>query len=312
MNKKCAAVVAMAMCPVLFLSSCVHHYPVYGSASVGYADGGVGVGVSAAWTPASYDANGFPIYGYSYGRPVYGYTPDGVAIFTFAALTAACLVPLWAPAPWYHGHWHYPHGCHRVSAPPHFPHDHAPAMRPHGGLNAPIHKNPHQVLHGSPKPSAIGHAPLREQHKAPQHREMQQPNRVSALHNNNREHHAAPQPVQQHHNAPQREQQHHAAPLRENNSAAPQRPQQPLQHHAAQRPQQHNAAAQPMQFNHAAPQRVQQHAAPQSMQFSRPAAAPQRVSAPAISRPAAPAGGAFQHASSHGGHSHGSMGGHRR
>ena len=186
MNKKFAAAAALVLCPTLFLSSCVYRAPMFGSASVGYYDGGVGVGVSAAWTPASYDAEGFPIYGYSYGRPVYGYTAEGLAIFSFAALTAACLVPLWAPAPWYHGHWCYPHGIHRVNCPPKFPHDHIPAKRPSGGLNAPIHKKPHEVLHKQPKPSAK--QPLFDnngnRNLQPLHKEVNNKNKQPMFHDN--------------------------------------------------------------------------------------------------------------------------------
>lgn len=175
MSKMKAAAVAVMCCSGLFLNSCMYEVPVYGGVSYNNGYGGVSV---AAWTDASYDANGFPIYGYYYGRPVYGYTPEGVAIFTFAALTAACFVPLWAPAPWYHGHWHYPHHIHRVNVPHHCPHDHRPAQRPHGGLNAPIHKNPQSVLR-----------PQRHNAPAPQHNSMDFRNSAAA---NKR--HNAPQP----------------------------------------------------------------------------------------------------------------------
>lgn len=123
-----------------------------------------GYNSSVAWTNASYDANGFPIFGYSYGRPVYGYTDAGVAIFSIAALTALCFVPKWRPAPWYHGSWHYPPHIHRVAAPPRYEHGHRPHMRPHGGMNAPIHRNPASVL-GKPgnrpdgRPVAGNHKP---------------------------------------------------------------------------------------------------------------------------------------------------------
>lgn len=187
MNKFPAAVVAVLSCSAVFLSSCVYEMPVYrGGTAYSYSS------AAPVWTEASYDANGFPIFGYYGGRPVYGYTAEGVAIFTFAALTAACLVPLWAPAPWYHGHWHYPRHIHRVNVPPHCPHDHRPAMRPHGGMNAPIHKHPHQVLqaqhHNMPQPM---------HRNAPQvNHKLQQP----------MQHNAAPQMRQegkQHHNSPQ-------------------------------------------------------------------------------------------------------------
>lgn len=179
MKKFPAAVVAVLSCSAVFLSSCVYEMPVYrGGTAYSYSS------AAPVWTEASYDANGFPIFGYYGGRPVYGYTAEGVAIFTFAALTAACLVPLWAPAPWYHGHWHYPRHIHRVNVPPHCPHDHRPAMRPHGGMNAPIHKHPQQVLqaqhHNMPQPHhnapKMGHNMPQQHHNAPQMRhEVQKP-----------------------------------------------------------------------------------------------------------------------------------------
>ncbi len=113
-------------------SSCVAPTSGY----VSYATPGA-VNAGAVWTNASYDANGFPIFGYSYGRPVYGYTSAGVAIFTIAALTALCYVPYWGPAWWYRGSFYYPHGIHRVPAPPAFPHGHRPGVRPPGGVQPP-------------------------------------------------------------------------------------------------------------------------------------------------------------------------------
>ena len=125
-NFKCVATV---VCAAVVLSSCaVYDYPVYTSASVGV--GGAGWSTSVSWTNASYDQNGFPIYGYYYGQPVYGYTPAGVAVFSIAALTAACMVPDWSPAPWYCGHWHYPAHVHRVAVPRHCPAGHHPGVRP--------------------------------------------------------------------------------------------------------------------------------------------------------------------------------------
>lgn len=136
-------------------SSCV--VPDSGYAS--YAVPG-SVNAGAAWTSASYDANGFPIFGYSYGRPVYGYTSAGVAIFTIAALTALCFVPHWAPAWWYRGPYHYPHGIHRVPAPPFFPHGHHPGMRPPGGAVPPPRFGGSHPLHpgmgGFPRPASPG------------------------------------------------------------------------------------------------------------------------------------------------------------
>ena len=118
----------------LLLSSCVVT-PVDGYGSFTYSTNGYSAGVSVGWTSASYDANGFPIYGYSYGRPVYGYTAAGAAIFSIAALTALCFVPDWGPAPWYCGHWHYPPHIHRVSCPPRYSHGHHPGHRPSGGAH---------------------------------------------------------------------------------------------------------------------------------------------------------------------------------
>ena len=73
-------------------SSCAYPNVGYSSYTV---PGTVSAGV--AWSNASYDASGFPIFGYSYGRPVYGYTSAGEAVFTIAALTALCFVPYWGP-----------------------------------------------------------------------------------------------------------------------------------------------------------------------------------------------------------------------
>ncbi len=149
--------IGMIAVSALLLNSCaVYDYPMYTSASVGV--GGHGWSTSVSWTNASYDVNGFPIYGYSYGRPVYGYTPAGVAIFSIAAITAACLVPDWGPAPWYHGHWHYPAHVHRVCAPPRHPAGHYPGVRPphHGGGHHAVARS-HGVNHHRP---AISHAPM--------------------------------------------------------------------------------------------------------------------------------------------------------
>lgn len=140
----------------LLLSSCVVA-PIDGYGSFTYSTNGYSASVSAGWTAASYDANGFPIYGYSYGRPVYGYTAAGVAIFSIAALTALCFVPDWGPAPWYCGHWHYPPHIHRVSCPPRYSHGHHPGHRPSGGA----HHSPHHVggSHGSAHHHSGTHRP---------------------------------------------------------------------------------------------------------------------------------------------------------
>lgn len=136
------------------LSSCVAPTAGYVSYS---STGEISTGV--AWTNASYDTEGFPIFGYSYGRPVYGYTSAGAAIFTIAALTALCYVPHWGPATWYHGHYHYPSGIHRVAAPPRYPAGHAPHLRPAAGA----HKGPgmpagaHAPRPGAVKPGAAAH-----------------------------------------------------------------------------------------------------------------------------------------------------------
>ena len=134
----------------VLLSSCVVEPGVYGSVTYTNTGYGATYSTTVAWTNASYDSNGFPIYGYAYGRPVYGYTEAGVAIYTIAALTALCFVPDWGPAPWYHGPHHYPPHIHRAPAPPKYTHGHKPHHRPSGGMNAPIHKNPSSVL-GKPK-----------------------------------------------------------------------------------------------------------------------------------------------------------------
>ena len=126
-------------------SSCAYPTSGYSTYTV---PGTVSAGV--AWTNASYDASGFPIFGYSYGRPVYGYTSAGEAIFTIAALTALCFVPYWGPAHWYHGPYRYPHGIHRVPAPPRFPAGHAPGVRPPHG-----HVPPPAPRPSAPRPPAL-------------------------------------------------------------------------------------------------------------------------------------------------------------
>ncbi len=147
--------IAMMSGAAVLLSSCVVDPGTYYGASVSYST--PGFSTSVAWTNASYDANGYPIYGYSYGRPVYGYTSAGVAIFTIGALTALCYVPDWAPAPWYHGPLYYPPHIYRVPAPPRYAHGHAPHHRPAGGMHAPIHKNPSSIL-GKPN-HTVHHKP---------------------------------------------------------------------------------------------------------------------------------------------------------
>ena len=139
-------------------SSCVAPNAGYVSYS---APGGISTGV--AWTNASYDADGFPIFGYSYGRPVYGYTAAGAAIFTIAALTALCYVPHWGPASWYHGHYHYPSGIHRVQQPPRYPAGHAPHVRPpagaHTGPGMPKHAVQHPSMNKPGPPHWNNHKP---------------------------------------------------------------------------------------------------------------------------------------------------------
>ena len=126
--------VAILACSSLLVTSCYEAYPAYGGVAVGAGPGGIGVSASAEWTNASYDASGYPIYGYSYGRPVYGYTAAGVAIFTLAALTTAYYLPYWGCAHWCHHHDVYIHYCphhhHKCWAPPRCPRGHMPHVRP--------------------------------------------------------------------------------------------------------------------------------------------------------------------------------------
>jgi len=176
MNKITSISMSMLAGASVLLSSCVVDPGVYAGVSVSPG----GVSASVAWTSASYDANGFPIYGYSYGRPVYGYTDAGVAIFTVAALTALCFVPDWGPAPWYRGHWHYPPHIHHCPAPPRYEHGHRPYHRPPGGLNAPVHKHP-------PYPAARPSAPKPHHHNNGAHARPNnsRPNNVSHARPNN-------------------------------------------------------------------------------------------------------------------------------
>lgn len=199
--KKRLRYIAMIAGAAVILSSCaVYDYPVYTGASVSV--GGHGWSTSVSWTNASYDANGFPIYGYYYGQPVYGYTAAGAAIFSIAAITAACMVPDWGPAPWYCGHWHYPRHVHRVCAPPRHPAGHHPGVRPshHGGGHHAVarphggnHHRPTARPHGpsSPRPT-LSHAPNHHSkpgahQNRPQmgHRPNAQPNRPQMGHRPN-------------------------------------------------------------------------------------------------------------------------------
>ena len=156
MKSKLSYIALLAGAALLLNSCMVYEYPMYTSTSVGVGSNGWSTSVS--WTSARYDVNGFPIYGYYYGRPVYGYTPAGVAIFSIAAITAACLVPDWAPAPWYHGHWHYPLHVHRVRVPKYCPPGHHP-----GRMHAPVVHRPHAPAvhhsHAAPHRPAVNQRP---------------------------------------------------------------------------------------------------------------------------------------------------------
>ncbi len=148
MKTKYLAYVALSVA-ALVLPSCVH--PAGYSVGASFNSGGH----VSAWVDASYDADGFPIYGYSYGRPVYGYTYAGAPIFSISALYAGCYVPNWRPASWCHHHHSYPHGIHRIAAPPRYHSGHRPHVRP--AMNAPIHRNPASVLRpGNHRPSSGG------------------------------------------------------------------------------------------------------------------------------------------------------------
>ena len=160
------ATLALLAGAAVLCNSCVAPAAGYATYSAPTPGGVISTGVS--WTNASYDSDGFPIFGYSYGRPVYGYTASGAAIFTIAALTALCFVPHWGPASWYHGHYHYPHGIHRVAAPPRFPQGHRPAVRPASGIKPPPAPPKHNSVvrpgHSAPgasfgRPGNVPHAP---------------------------------------------------------------------------------------------------------------------------------------------------------
>lgn len=175
------APLALAVGAAIALSSCAAPYAGYMS----YNSPVSGLSAGVAWKNASYDASGFPIFGYAYGRPVYGYTPSGAAIFSIAGLTALSYVPQWSPAAWYRGSFRYPVGIHRVVKPPHYPVGHAPHVRPpeiHHVGHAP-HVAPHpapQVKHNWQRPGS---------NVAPQRPGWSQPGR------------AVPRPVQHAHHA---------------------------------------------------------------------------------------------------------------
>ncbi len=158
--KKTPRFAALAALSALAFSSC-YYYPTVGGSVYTSSAYGVPVGTqvsyqsNVAWTNASYDAAGIPIYGYSYGQPVYAYTAAGAAIFTAAAITAACIVPDWGYADWYRGSWRYPVHVHHHHAPPRYPKGHRPSYRPAGGKNAAINRHPAQHFKPSKGPNKV-------------------------------------------------------------------------------------------------------------------------------------------------------------
>ncbi len=134
------------------MSSCYYNpalYPSY-TPAVTVSSAAVVPDASQAWVSATYDTAGIPIYGYSYGRPVYGYTTAGAAIFTLAAITALVCVPDWGYASWYRGTWRYPSHIRRYHAPPRYPKAHHPNVRPSHRPHSPSH---HPGSKPSHKPS---------------------------------------------------------------------------------------------------------------------------------------------------------------
>lgn len=188
--KKIYASMAILAGISVMCSSCVR--PSAGYATYTAPRGVVSAGV--AWTNANYDANGFPIFGYSYGRPVYGYNANGVAIFTIAALTAMCYVPQWSPASWYRGSFRYPLGIHRVVAPPRYPSGHLPGVRPPAAPLPPAHKPQlPPPAHKHPQPHGMQHhvAPAPQLHRPHQQHQPQ-----------HGQHHMLPVSHRQQHSAP--------------------------------------------------------------------------------------------------------------
>ncbi len=287
--------VAVTVVAAWGLNSCVvYDYPMYTSASFGVSSGGVSTSVT--WTDAQYDVNGFPIFGYAYGQPVYGYTASGSAVFSFYALTSGCCVPSWGPAHWYCGHWHYPKHIHRVSVPPRHPAGHHPGRRP-GAHHKPA--VPHRP--------AVNHRPGH----APGHGVVHRPASPGRPGVNHRPGHANRPQMQRpgmQHNRPQV-----GRPGTQHNRPQVQRPQAPklpqlsrpgAQHNRPQmqrpRPQQHRVQMQRPQAG-MRPQVNRVQARPQVMQ--RPASRPQAVSRP-MNRPGAGGGRNF----SGGGHRGGAHG----
>lgn len=143
MNKRPIAIITKL---ALFATACCAPCGAQGTVVISAAAPPVAANV--AWTSATYDANGYPIYGYSYGQAVYGYTEAGVAITTIAALTALSFIPDWGPATWYRGPVYAPRG-HRYAQPPRYAHGHRPANRPQ--------HRPSAAPHGSPRSHGGGH-----------------------------------------------------------------------------------------------------------------------------------------------------------
>ncbi len=120
---------------VLVQSSCVAPAPsATGTAAptLGSTSEPLGAKVStrSQWLEANYDLVGFPIYGFYYGKPIYGYNEYGSPIMNATKISSGCYVPSWEPQSGYKGKYYYPSYVVRTARPRNYPQGHQPTRRP--------------------------------------------------------------------------------------------------------------------------------------------------------------------------------------
>lgn len=126
----------------------------YGYGYDNYSQGG-GVSSEYAYSSGRYDNDGFPIFGFQGGRPIYAYSNIGAPIFSVSLISSYCHVPSWRSLSHYHGHYRYSSHVHYHSSIPscarqyrekHYSHQSHRPNRPnhnsHGGNNHNNHSTP--------------------------------------------------------------------------------------------------------------------------------------------------------------------------
>lgn len=91
---------------------------------------GAKVATSTQWLESNYDLVGFPIYGFYFGKPIYGYSEFGLSILDVNKIVPGASVPSWEPLSTYKGKYYYPSYVGRTATPKKFPRGHQPQLRP--------------------------------------------------------------------------------------------------------------------------------------------------------------------------------------